>query len=58
MFYLTMQLMLQIQKLMKTERISPVLCGEMTNLSVKTKRDMVQNSSAFVCVGLNVYLCS
>ena len=43
MYYLTMHLILQIQKLMKTERINSALCGEMTNLSVKTKRDMVQN---------------
>ena len=37
--------MLQTQKLMKTERITSALCGDMTNLSAKTKRDMVQNSS-------------
>jgi len=45
MYYLTKHLMLQIQKLIKTERITSALCREMTNLSVKTKRDMVQNSS-------------
>jgi len=56
--------MLQIPKLMKTERITSDLCGEMTNLSVKTKRIMLLNSSVLlvydltcICVArtLNVY---
>ena len=47
-YYLTMHLMLQIQKMMKTVRIPSVLCGEMTKLSVKTKRDMVRNSSVLL----------
>jgi hypothetical protein len=45
MYYLIMHLMFQIQTLMKIERIPSALCGEMKKLSVKTKRDVVQNSS-------------
>jgi len=44
-----MRLMLEIQKLMKTERITSALCGEMTDWSVRrTKRDVVQNSSVLL----------